>query len=144
MRSSSSTFAVLNLLLLASSFTTAAPHEALSQGHGLASTSHNNPPRPWRKLSDAIIRRIWRLPEKDASLKANNGETEADGRSLAQYGEDIVLRFNISTAEEASALAEAADILFLDVWEFNDNWVDIRIAKGVVRRNDATNTKCLR
>lgn len=42
------------------------------------------------------------------------------------------MRFNISSADEASALAEASDILFLDVWEFNENWVDIRIAKDVV------------
>lgn len=54
------------------------------------------------------------------------------GRLLARYGEDIVMRFNISSADEASALAEASDILFLDVWEFNENWVDIRIAKDVV------------
>jgi extracellular matrix protein 14 len=29
-------------------------------------------------------------------------------------------------------LAEAVDVLFLDVWESNDDWVDIRIAKNVV------------
>jgi hypothetical protein len=44
----------------------------------------------------------------------------------------MVLRFNITTAEEASALAEASSILFLDVWEFSDDWVDIRIAKDNV------------
>jgi extracellular matrix protein 14 len=43
-----------------------------------------------------------------------------------------VLRFKIRTAEEAKALAEASDILFLDVWEFNDDWADIRVAKDVV------------
>jgi extracellular matrix protein 14 len=44
----------------------------------------------------------------------------------------MVLRFRITTAEEARALAEAADILYLDVWEYADDWVDIRMAKDVV------------
>lgn len=43
-----------------------------------------------------------------------------------------MLRFKIRTAEEAEALAEAVDILFLDVWEFNDDWADLRLAKDVV------------
>jgi extracellular matrix protein 14 len=46
-----------------------------------------------------------------------------------------VLRFTIRSAEEAKALAEAADILFLDVWEFNEDWADIRVAKDVVSRS---------
>lgn len=70
-------------------------------------------------------------------MGAGSDGTEATGDTpdrnlLARYGEDMVLRFNISNAEEASALAEASDILFLDVWEFNEDWVDIRIAKDVV------------
>lgn len=43
------------------------------------------------------------------------------------------MRFNIGSAEEASALAEAVNVLFLDVWEFNSDWVDIRLSKDVVR-----------
>ena len=45
----------------------------------------------------------------------------------------MVLRFKIQAAEEAHALAEATHVLFLDVWEFNDEWVDIRLSKDVVR-----------
>lgn len=44
----------------------------------------------------------------------------------------MVLRFNISTRHEAESLAEAADTLLLDVWEFSQNWVDIRLSKGSV------------
>lgn len=51
---------------------------------------------------------------------------------LAKYGGDVVLRFNLSTAEEEAALAEAADTLFLDVWEFNRNWADIRLREDDV------------
>jgi len=50
-----------------------------------------------------------------------------------RHGGDMVLRFTVTTEEEAVALAEASNTLFLDVWEFNENWVDIRLAKDVVR-----------
>jgi len=44
----------------------------------------------------------------------------------------VVLRFNLSTAAEEKALAEAADTLFLDVWEFTNNWADIRLREDDV------------
>jgi hypothetical protein len=53
---------------------------------------------------------------------------------LAKYGGDVVLRFNLSTPAEEKALAEAADTLFLDVWEFTQNWADIRLREDDVRR----------
>ncbi|KAF2001640.1 hypothetical protein P154DRAFT_545023 [Amniculicola lignicola CBS 123094] len=134
------TFAVLSLLLLGPSLAVAAPHEDTRY---LRSTSHHHAPRPWRRLTDAIIRRIWGVPEIQKGLGGTGRASAAtDGDSAgkllaqyaqyAQYGEDMVMRFNISTAEEASALAEASSILFLDVWEFNEDWVDIRLAKDVV------------
>ncbi|KAF2836700.1 hypothetical protein M501DRAFT_996367 [Patellaria atrata CBS 101060] len=103
-----------------------------------SSSRPENNLRPWRRISDQIIRKIWRIPEKqnvftapkvDSSL-ANHGLPL--GKLQARYGEDMVLRFNISTPKEASALAEASSILFLDVWEFTEDWVDIRMAKDVV------------
>jgi len=129
------TFALLSLLLLGPALSTAAPRDA-----GTHSTTYTQPPRPWRRLSDAIIRKIWRLPD---SVKSADGATahpagaHAEGsgpgdRLVAQYSEDIVLRFTVRTAEEASALADAADILFLDVWEFNEDWADVRMHKHVV------------
>lgn len=44
----------------------------------------------------------------------------------------MVLRFNISTSKESASLAEATDTLMLDVWEFSQNWVDIRLSKDSV------------
>ena len=44
----------------------------------------------------------------------------------------MVLRFNINGPEEMKSLAEASNILFLDVWASTDEWVDIRLAKDVV------------
>lgn len=132
-----SAFAVLSLLLLGPSLIVAAPHEAAGYTHHTSTSSQQSTPAPWRRLSDAIIRKIWGLPEKQKSLRTSSGNVHVengspDGKLLARYGEDMVIRFNITTAEEASALAEASDILFLDVWEFNEDWVDIRIAKDVV------------
>lgn len=45
----------------------------------------------------------------------------------------MVLRFNISTAKEAKSLAEAADTLLLDIWEFSHDWVDIRLSTDIVK-----------
>lgn len=123
------TVPALGLLLLCPSLVAAAPHESIAY-HGTDTPS----PRPWRRLSDALIRRVWHLPETHKREETDTGAARRPGRDLvARYGQDIVLRFTINTAEEASALAEAADTLFLDVWEFNSDWVDIRLAKDVVR-----------
>ncbi|EUC40710.1 hypothetical protein COCMIDRAFT_9446 [Bipolaris oryzae ATCC 44560] len=134
------TLAVLSLLCLSPSFTLAAPHDTTSplqyDNQGTYASAHNASPRPWRRLSDAIIRRIWALPADQKRLHGDN-QTPAVANPLgsglaAQYGDDIVLRFKIRTADEATALAKAADILFLDVWEFNQDWADVRIAKDVL------------
>lgn len=44
----------------------------------------------------------------------------------------MVLRFNVSSVDEAKALAEAIDVLILDVWEFTTDWVDIRLSRDIV------------
>ncbi|PVI06329.1 hypothetical protein DM02DRAFT_14632 [Periconia macrospinosa] len=124
----------LSLLLLCPSLIIAAPHDATLHNRNLNNNSGNL--RPWRTLSDAIIRRIWNLPEKQAAIRSPAGTTHGsrtpDPKLLALYGSDIVLRFTIRTADEAAALAEATRILFLDVWEFNADWVDIRLAKDAI------------
>lgn len=89
----------------------------------------------WTRLRDGIIQTIWRPPP---SSKAKNIRPCASSISppstlLARYGGDVVLRFKTQTAEEAQAIADATHILFLDVWEFNTEWVDIRLSKDVVR-----------
>lgn len=127
------TLAALSLLLLGPALTIAAPHDNVRFPSD-APASHAHAPRPWRRLSDSIIRRIWGLPEKQKSFGGAEGVSiDVSGTRLdTRYGEDVVLRFKIQTAEEAAALAEAVDVLFLDVWEFNDDWADLRIAKDVV------------
>lgn len=122
-------FTALGLLLLAPAL--AAPRDSACD----ATTAHKQSPRPWRRLSDAVIRTIWRLPGDPTSLRRDAtgtvGKAPGDGL-VAHYGGDIVLRFKIRTPQEAHALSEAAAILFLDVWEFNEDWADVRIARDVL------------
>lgn len=133
------TLTSLSLLLLAPLVTTA-PHDhqpAYLYGAGTGITVPNHTPPTWRRLSDAIIRKIWSLPENPKSVGqgVNHKHQAATEQFVARYGEDVVLRFRIQTADEAKALAEASEILFLDVWEFNEDWADIRVAKDVVSRH---------
>ena len=88
----------------------------------------NTPSRPWRKLADTLIRRIWGSSVQESSSDGSPAEASISSR----YGGEVVLRFSISTEEEARSLNEATNILFLDVWQINEKWIDIRIAKDVV------------
>lgn len=65
----------------------------------------------------------------------------------------MVLRFTISTADEAASFLEACDTLFLDIWESTDSWVDVRLSEDVVslrpfnlptlQRTDSQSFRCL-
>lgn len=97
----------------------------------------------WILLRDAFVRSAFGLPKTSDSTRRRDllraAERKPTSRAgpppnlLARYGGDLVLRFKINGADEAKALAEASNILFLDVWEFREDWVDIRIARDVVR-----------
>lgn len=51
---------------------------------------------------------------------------------LERYGGDVVLRFNFSSVVEAEALLKAINVLLIDVWDFAERWVDVRLSKDVV------------
>lgn len=90
----------------------------------------------WQWLRDSIIKTIWGVPtiaNKPSYLdRLSPSDSSAPSQLLARYGGDVVLRFNINSPDEINSLAEASNILFLDVWASTDEWVDIRIAKDVV------------
>jgi extracellular matrix protein 14 len=92
----------------------------------------------WRRLSQRVIETIWTQPSKNEESvtkvkKISKTEEQLlPAHTLARYGGDVLLRFNISTEQEAKSLAEASDTLLLDVWEFAADWVDIRLAQELV------------
>ena len=73
-------------------------------------------------LRDGAIEFIFgRHPTKDtAGPRIPNGLRE-------QYANELVLRFNVTDAAEEAALSKAVERLFLDIWAFTDDYVDIRL-----------------
>lgn len=103
----------------------------------IPSASLTSQPAPWRRLSNFLIETIWgaphpTTPKSKERFNAYNGLHKVAGNALARYGSDVVLRFNVSTARDVRGLADAADALFLDVWDYTEDWVDIRLAKDDV------------
>ncbi|KAI5272915.1 hypothetical protein E4T47_03988 [Aureobasidium subglaciale] len=97
--------------------------------------SHPQPPPPsqqpshrpaWRSVTDAIVRTIWSPP-----LHSRPG-SQVNALPHHKNSDDVVVRFNISNFKDATSLADAADTLFLDLWEFTDDWVDIRLQKDLI------------
>lgn len=86
-------------------------------------------------LRDTAVEKVFGVPPKAArpgADKASRPSTQLPDNLLAKHGGDVVLRFNITTPLEEQQLAEAADTLFLDVWEFTSNWADIRLSQDDV------------
>lgn len=88
----------------------------------------------WTWIRDTVVEKVvGPLPKagKASSKKpypsSRASSSQLPENLLAKYGGDVVLRFNLTTAAEEKALAEVADTLFLDIWEFTDNWADIRL-----------------
>ena len=92
--------------------------------------------KPWySRARNSLMQTIRRIPLDDSMNKASSGDSTTSGPPptlLARYGGDLVLRFDIASVQEAVALAEAVNVLFLDVWEFTTEWVDVRLSKDVV------------
>ncbi|KAJ9142615.1 ECM14-like protein [Pleurostoma richardsiae] len=111
-------------------------HAQLFGGHH----GHHNHPHPARPASggtvfpfltwlrDSAVELIFGPPAGRATAGAD--ASPYSGSSMyAQYANEIVIRFNVTAEEEERALAEATDRLFLDVWAFTTEYVDVRIHK---------------
>jgi extracellular matrix protein 14 len=124
--------ALLAIPLASLSVATAVPSDSNAAYRSKPFLSH------WRSLSERLIEKIWtQTPtheEKESKIKRPSKPEEQllPAHTLARYGGDVLLRFNISTSEEAKSLAEASDTLLLDIWEFANDWVDIRLAQELV------------
>lgn len=82
------------------------------------------------KLSGYLIQKIYGQAPIDSTIYSTTGT--GPRISHMRYKDEVVLRFNISNEEEIRALGSATNTLFLDVWESNREWADIRIAKDTV------------
>ena len=89
----------------------------------------------WRRLTNNLVDSIWPHPKPEpASPSYHSSKTDRHARFSppARHGGDLVLRFNLSTSEEAASLIDAADTLLLDIWEFSHEWVDVRLSVDIV------------
>ena len=99
------------------------------------------------RLRDEIIRCIWspspKLRPHNCSKRPITSSTlSPPSKTIARYGGDVVLRFRLETTDEAMAFSEAANVLLLDIWEFTNEFVDVRIAKDVVSFVFIANASC--
>ncbi|KAI0377407.1 hypothetical protein F5Y04DRAFT_264192 [Hypomontagnella monticulosa] len=53
--------------------------------------------------------------------------------SLRRYENEVVIRFNVSTDTHEAVLRKAIDQMLLDVWDFTDNYTDIRLEARRIR-----------
>ncbi|KAL4925041.1 M14 family metallopeptidase [Aspergillus undulatus] len=95
-----------------------------------SSPSHPTPRRPWIRLRDWIIESIWGISE--SAGRPTPRDNAAPPHGSARYGSDVVLRFRVQNAQEAEMLADATNILFLDVWAAMREFVDVRLAEEVI------------
>ncbi|KAL4958568.1 hypothetical protein BDW69DRAFT_179566 [Aspergillus filifer] len=93
-------------------------------------SSRPSPRRPWIRLRDWVIKSIWGVSESHIARPIKDNTAPPHGS--ARYGSDVVLRFRVQNAKEAEMLAEATNILFLDVWASTVEFVDIRLAEEVI------------
>jgi extracellular matrix protein 14 len=127
---------LLKLLTLAATLPSAYTIPATSNGPQSRLTAQT-PARsttlnPFRRLRDAIVESIWDVPSRSKAKHCAVTQSLAPKNYRTRYGADVVLRFPFSTEDEVRALRDAIEILYLDVWEIADSWVDIRLAKDVV------------
>ncbi|KAF3289580.1 putative metallocarboxypeptidase ecm14 [Orbilia oligospora] len=100
----------------------------------------------WSKIRNKIVVKIFGSGQRHHGVRSHPHYSSGSSSSGAQkplgdtpakapysrYQNEVVLRFNITTTDEAAALAEAAEILFLDVWSATKDHADIRVDKDVV------------
>lgn len=118
--------------------TLAIPSAGISQQqHQLSSDSRSDKRPAWRSVSNRIIKKICSLGNPDSPYLTDDRPRQLQNipkpaLNALQHGQDLVLRFNITSPAQANSLADAANILILDVWEYTDSWVDIRLAKDII------------
>ncbi|KAK4127715.1 hypothetical protein N657DRAFT_612642 [Parathielavia appendiculata] len=89
------------------------------------SSSHVFPLLKW--LRDSAVEVVFGKPS--TRTKASTNPAAA---LQSRYRNDVVVRFNVTNSEEEGALADAVVQMFLDVWAFTPEYVDVRLDKDDV------------
>ncbi|KAI1193630.1 hypothetical protein F5X97DRAFT_32384 [Nemania serpens] len=113
---------------------------------GISASSRQAPPRfasaptPTPTPRSFLRRLLHRISSNPSSHASAGGSLTrwVDGHprlieSLRNYEEQVVIRFNISHAQHEAALRTVVDRMLLDVWDFADNHVDIRVPSRRIR-----------
>ncbi|KAL2169625.1 hypothetical protein VTG60DRAFT_5850 [Thermothelomyces hinnuleus] len=97
------------------------PYQRLDRSE---STSHVFPFLKW--LRDSAVEAVFGRPP-------TKPKDQRPGPQLqSRYRNDVVVRFNVTNPEEEGAIAQAVSQMFLDVWAFTPDFVDVRLAKDDV------------
>lgn len=117
-------------LLLQSSLAAGAAGAQVSAKNGNSRDARDGQLFPYlRSLRDWAVELAFGRSEsrKDAIPKLP-GALQND-----RYRDDVVIRFNVTSPDEETALSEATDRMFLDVWAFTQKYVDIRLRREDIR-----------
>lgn len=120
------------LLLVTCSLCIPTSESPINDQHVLQQTILNEPLKSsyLARLCDTIVESIW--PHRQPSKRPSQSVDRSQDRRASKYDDDVVLRFKITTREEAMAFAEAVDDLYLDLWQASQDWVDLRISRKVL------------
>lgn len=72
---------------------------------------------------------------RDSAVEAVFGKPSTRAKSprpatlKSRYHNDVVVRFNVTNSDEEGALAKAAEQMFLDIWSFSPEYVDVRLGR---------------
>ncbi|KAF6835840.1 zinc carboxypeptidase [Colletotrichum plurivorum] len=98
------------------------PHSSHDVLHPAPPRSRLFPLLAW--LRDGAVEFVFGAPPVKVAPRPSS-HIQAAFRN--KYKDQVVLRFNLTTTEEETVFAEAASRLFLDVWAFNHDYVDVRL-----------------
>ncbi|KAI1280150.1 hypothetical protein F5Y07DRAFT_335671 [Xylaria sp. FL0933] len=87
----------------------------------------------WRRLFDRLASTSSLHASASGSLARWVDDRPRLIESLKAYEDQVVIRFNISSSQHEAALRNVVDRMLLDVWDFTESHVDIRIPSQRVR-----------
>lgn len=88
--------------------------------------------RAWLKATHELIRPGHAEGKRRLDSEGERAIAHLPADILKRYGADQVLRFETETDAQRESVAKASETLFLDVWGYTQDWVDIRLSKDSI------------